>query len=100
DISREFVPNQDQAWDFVERADDLLEVKVITPSGRIESTNQLDVGWEALRDRYHIELAQMVFDHEEGISVRYNDDTLKIEPDEPEAREFVIQNFEIVMADE
>ena len=99
DISREFVPNQEQAWDFVERADDLLEVKVITPSGRIESANQLDVGWEELRDRYHIELAQMVFDHGEGISARYNDDTLKIEPDESEAREFVIQNFEIVMAD-
>ncbi|MFQ3475832.1 hypothetical protein HKK80_06175 [Halonotius sp. F2-221B] len=99
DISREFVPNQEQAWDFVERADSLLEVKVITPSGRVESANQLDVDWEELRDRYHIELAQMEFDHEDGISVRYNDDTLKIEPDNPEAREYVIQNFEIVMTD-
>jgi len=98
DINREFVPNQEQAWDFVERADNLLEVKVIAPSGRVESANQLDVGWEELRDRYHIELAQMAFNHGEGISVRYNDDTLRIEPDEPEAREFVIQNFEIVMA--
>jgi len=83
----------------VERADSLLEVKVITPSGRVESANQLDVDWEELRDRYHIELAQMEFDHEDGISVRYNDDTLKIEPDNPEAREYVIQNFEIVMTD-
>jgi hypothetical protein len=98
EINQNFVPNQNQMWDFVEWAEERREVKVITPSGRIKSTGEVDVAWEEMRGQYPIEVASLVFYHDgDPISVRYNEDSLVIEPNEETAREYVIQIFESVM---
>lgn len=98
-IKQNFVPNQNQIWDFVERAKERIEVKVITPSGRIKSVGEVDVAWEEMRGQYPIEVASLVFYHdEEPIRVRYNEDSLVIQPNEEIPREYVIQIFESVMA--
>ena len=99
EIKQNFVPSQNQIWDFVERADDQREVKVITPSGRIKSVNEVDISWEEMRGQYPIEVASLVFYHdEEPIRVRYNEDSLAIEPNDETSREYIIQIFESVMA--
>lgn len=98
-IKRDFIPNQRQAWDFIERADEYLEIKVVTPNGQITSANHTNTAWEDMVGRYPIEIASLVFywrGHE--IQVRYHDDTLEIEPDEDDNREYIIQIFETVMS--
>jgi hypothetical protein len=99
EIKQNFVPNQSQIWDFVERAAERREVRVITPSGRIKSVGEVDVAWEEMRGQYPIEIASLVFYHDgEPIRVRYNEDSLVIEPNEETPREYVIQIFESIMA--
>ena len=98
-IKQNFVANQNQIWDFVERAAERREVRVITPSGRIKSVGEVDVAWEEMRGQYPIEVAPLVFYHGgESIRVRYNEDSLVIEPNEETPREYVIQIFESIMA--
>jgi len=98
-IKQNFVANRNQIWDFVERAAERREVRVITPSGRIKSVGEVDVAWEEMRGQCPIEVASLVFYHDgEPIRVRYNEDSLVIEPNEETPREYVIQIFESIMA--
>ena len=55
---------------------------------------EVDVAWEEMRGQYPIEVASLVFYHGgESIRVRYNEDSLVIEPNEETPREYVIQIF-------
>jgi len=101
-IKQTFVPNQNQVWNFLERADRYRELKVVTPNGLIKSANQVNIDWEEMKGRYPVEIAHLEFDFagDDGpIPVRYRDDTLEIGVDDPDAREYVIQIFETVMTE-
>lgn len=98
EIKENFVPNQNQVWNFIEHGD-IQELNVITPNGQIKSANQVSVDWEEMSSQYPIEIALLSFylDGEE-IRVRYHDDSLEINSDISSEREYVIQIFESVMS--
>ncbi|AWB28340.1 hypothetical protein [Halococcoides cellulosivorans] len=99
EIKKNFVPNQNRVWQFIERGN-LRDLKVITPSGRIKSAMEIDVEWDDMKGKYPVELAVLEFTLDgEAIRVRYHDDSLEIQSCDGREREYVIQIFESVMAE-
>jgi hypothetical protein len=99
DIKKNFVPNQNQVWQFLEWGNP-RDLKIITPSGRIKSAKEIDVEWDEMKGKYPVELAVLEFTLDgEDIRVRYHDDSLEIQSSDEREREYVIQIFESVMAE-
>lgn len=98
-IKKNFVPNQNRVWQFIERGNP-RDLKVITPSGRIKSAKEIDVEWDDMKGKYPVELAVLEFTLDgEDVRVRYHDDSLEIQSSDEREREYVIQIFESVMAE-
>ncbi|QFU83371.1 hypothetical protein [Natronorubrum aibiense] len=96
EIKSDFVPNQRKAWDFVEKSDKVLSLKLFTPSGSVKRANEIDSDWDELKNQSPIKNAYLEFENADGepIQVEYLNDRLIIDSEVQSDRDYIIQIFE------
>ncbi|WP_049970791.1 hypothetical protein [Haladaptatus cibarius] len=96
EIKEDFVPNQRKAWEFIEQAEEILNLQLFTSHGSVKQAGEMNSAWEEMKERNPIKSAYLEFERDTGetIQVEYQDDRLLIESDADEAREYILQIFE------
>ncbi|WP_157884803.1 hypothetical protein [Halorubrum aethiopicum] len=97
-IYRSLTVHRDRLWNFLNNADKIIELTLISDQGTEISFEELrpePYDTELEIEQYPIESATVVFSYEgEQILTRYTDGTLSVHSDVSEATEYLIQLFE------